>query len=71
MEKGDFETWLTSADHCRRTLGGGQKAGNTFLRLKSDPKAEGRHKQRGETPLVLECRKALRNLPGSSDLSRP
>ena len=40
-----------------------QKVSDTFLRLKSDPKAEGRRKQRG--------RKALRNLPGSSDLSRP
>ena len=48
-----------------------RKASRTFPRLKSDPKAEGRRKCLGETLFVRECRKALRNLLGSSDLSRP
>ena len=48
-----------------------RKASRTFPRLKSDPKAEGRRKPLGETLFVRECRKALRNLLGSSDLSRP
>ena len=48
-----------------------RKASRTFPRLKSDPKAEGRRKSLGETLFVRECRKALRNLLGSSDLSRP
>ena len=43
----------------------------TFPRLQSDPKAEGRRKPMGEALFVCECRAALRNLPGSSDLSRP
>ena len=47
-----------------------QKASRTFTHLKSDPKAEGRHKPLGEAPFVRECRTALCNL-GSSDLSRP
>ena len=48
-----------------------RKASRTFPRLKSDPKAEGRRKPLGEALFVRECRKALRNLLGSSDLSRP
>ena len=48
-----------------------RKASDTFPRLQSDPKAEGQCKLRGEAPFVSECHKALRNLPGSSDLSRP
>ena len=48
-----------------------RKASHTFPRLKSDPKAEGRRKPMGEALFVRECRKALRNLLGSSDLSRP
>ena len=48
-----------------------RKASRTFPRLKSDPKAEGRRKPLGEALLVRECRTALRNLVGSSDLSRP
>ena len=48
-----------------------RKASETFPRLQSDPKAEGRRKPIGETPFVHECRAALRNLLGSSDLSRP
>ena len=47
------------------------KASRTFSRLKSDPKAEGRRRPLGETLFVRECRTALRNLLGSSDLSRP
>ena len=46
-------------------------ASRTFPRLKSDPKAEGRRRLLGETLFVREWRKALRNLLGSSDLSRP
>ena len=42
-----------------------------FSRLQSDPKAEGRRKPFGETLFVCECRTALRNLLGSSDLSQP
>ena len=48
-----------------------QKASRTFLRLKSDPKAEGRRKPLGEALFVRECRMALPNLPGSSDFSLP
>ena len=48
-----------------------RKASRTFPRLKSDPKAEGRRKPMGEILFVRECRKDLRNLLGSSDLSRP
>ena len=47
------------------------KASRTFPRLKSDPKAEGRRRSLGEALFVHECRKALRNPLGSSDLSRP
>ena len=42
----------------------GQKVSDVFPRFKSNPKAEGRCK------LARECRKDLRNLPGSSDISR-
>ena len=45
------------------------KASRTFPRLKSDPKAEGRCKPLGEALFVRECRTALRNLRGPSDLS--
>ena len=48
-----------------------RKASWTFPRLKSDPKAEGRRRPLGEALFVRECRKALRNLLGSSDLSWP
>ena len=48
-----------------------RKASRTFPSLQSDPKAEGRRKPLGEALFVRECRKALRNLLGSSDLSRP
>ena len=42
----------------------------TFPRLKSNPKAEGHLRPTDEPPFVIECRRALRNLPRSSDLSR-
>ena len=48
-----------------------QKASRTFPRLKSDPKAEGQRKPMGEALFVRECRTALRNLLGSSDISWP
>ena len=48
-----------------------RKAGRTFPRLQSDPKAEGQRKPLGEALFVRECRKVLRNLLVSSDLSRP
>ena len=41
-----------------------------FPRLWLYPKAEGRVWPRDEPPFVIECRRALRNLPRSSDLSR-
>ena len=47
------------------------KVSQTFPRLKSDPKAEGRRRSLGKALFVRECRKALRNLLGSSDISRP
>ena len=73
----DFEShWLAERfAYLGRSLSGNafwrRKANRTFPRLHSDPKAEGRRKPMGETPFVHECRAALRNLPGSSDLSRP
>ena len=48
-----------------------KKASDTFLHLKSDPKAEGQRKSKGEALFVRECRKALHNLPWSRDLSQP
>ena len=48
----------------------GWNVSDAFSRLKSDPKAEGQRKLRGEAPFVRKCRKALHSLPGSSDLSR-
>ena len=48
-----------------------RKVSRTFPCLKSDPKAEGRRKSMGKTLFVRKCQAALRNLPGSSDLSRP
>ena len=48
-----------------------RKASRIFPRLNSDPKAEGRRRPLGEALFVRECRKALRNLLGSSDLSWP
>ena len=48
----------------------GLKVRSIFLRLRSNPKAEGRHRPRDEAPFVRECRRAIRNLPQSSDLSQ-
>ena len=48
-----------------------RKASRIFPRLNSDSKAEGRRRPLGEALIVRECRKALRNLLGSSDLSWP
>ena len=48
-----------------------RKTSLTSPRLPSDPRAEGRRKPMGEKLFVRECLAALRNLPGSSDLSRP
>ena len=48
-----------------------RKVSDTVRRLKSDPKAEDRRKLKGEAPFVHECCRALCNLPGSSDFSRP
>ena len=73
----DLEShWLAERlAHLGRVLTGDsvwrRKASRTFPRLKSDPKAEGRRRPLGEALFVRECRKALRNLLGSSDLSWP
>ena len=72
----DLEShWLAERlSYLGRYLTGDQvwrlKASRTFPRLKSDPKAEGRRRPLGEALFVRECRKALCNLLGSSDLSR-
>ena len=47
-----------------------QKVRDAFPGLESSPKAEGRRQSRSEAPFARECRKAFRNLPGSSELSR-
>ena len=48
----------------------GQKVRDLFPRLESDPEAEVCRKPEGAAPFICECRKALRKLPRSSDLSR-
>ena len=48
-----------------------RKVSQTFPRPNSDPKTEGRCRPLGEALFVRECRKALRNLLESSDLSWP
>ena len=48
-----------------------RKTSRTFSLFKSDPKAEDLRKPMGKTAFVRECRAALRNLPGFSDLSQP
>ena len=48
-----------------------RKVSWTFPRLKSDPKTYVNLQPLGEALIVHECQTALRNLPGSSDLSRP
>ena len=47
------------------------KVRGAFPRLRENPETEGRRRPRGEPTFVIECRRALRNLPRSSDLSRP
>ena len=74
--KPEFRRWIAERlAYLGRVLTGDsvwrRKASRTFPRLKSDPKAEGRRKPLGEALFVCECRKALRNLLGSSDLSWP
>ena len=48
-----------------------RKANQTFPHPQSDPKSEGRRKPMGEALFVCECKTALSNLLGSSDLLRP
>ena len=48
----------------------GQKIRDIFPRLEFNPKTEGRRRTRDEAPFARECREALHNLLGSSDLSR-
>ena len=45
------------------------KVRTAFPDLGFCPSAEGRRRPRDEPPFVIECRRALRNLPRSSDLS--
>ena len=47
-----------------------QKVKKGFPRQKSNPKAESYRRPRGEALFFVECHKAFRNLPGSSNLSR-
>ena len=47
------------------------KVRGAFPRLRLNPKAKGHRRPRDEPPFVIECRRALQNLPRSSDLSRP
>ena len=46
------------------------KVRGVFSRLRSNPEAEVRRRPRDEAPFARECRRAIRNLPRSSDLSR-
>ena len=48
-----------------------QKVRDVFPCLKSNPKAKGHHRARDEALFICECCMAVRNLSGSSDLSRP
>ena len=48
---------------------GSLKVGVAFPRLRLNPEAEGRRRPRDEPPFIIECCKALRKLPRSSDLS--
>ena len=47
------------------------KVRKAFPRQRLNPKTAGRRRPRGEPPFVIKCRKALRNLPQSSDLTQP
>ena len=57
--------WSLSTDAVWRI-----KVWNIFPRYKLHSKAEGHRKGEGKAPFTRECCKALRNIPGSSDLSR-
>ena len=46
------------------------KMRDAFPRLEFNPKAKGHLQPKGNAPFASECCKPLRNLPGSSDLSR-
>ena len=48
----------------------GLKVRNGFPHLRSNPEAEGHRRPRDEALFTRECRRAIRNLPRSSDLSR-
>ena len=69
--------WLDGKWYSARALAWGvvrarSPTGAKFLDLSSPQvKPKGRRKPTGEAPFVRECRTALRNLSGSSDLSRP
>ena len=73
----DLEShWLAERlAYLGRSLTGGHsvetKGEPDFSSPQSDPKAEGQRKSLGETLFVCECRTALHNLLGSSNLSRP
>ena len=47
----------------------GPKVRKVFPLLRSNPKTESHRRPSGEAPFFAECRTALRNLPGFSDLS--
>ena len=49
----------------------GHKVRVVFPRRRFNPKAESRRRPKDETRFSIECRRALRNLPRSSDLSWP
>ena len=49
----------------------GHKVRDVFPHLRSNPGAEGRCRPRDDTRFSIECRRALRSLPQSSDLSWP
>ena len=70
----DLEShWLTerlaylSQSLTKKTVGG-HKVKDVFPRLRSNPGAEGRRRQRDDIWFSIECRRALRSLPRSSDL---
>ena len=48
----------------------GQKVRDDFQFLESDPEAEGHRKPKDATPFTRECRKVLRKLSRSNDLSQ-
>ena len=48
----------------------GRKVKKAFPSLKFNPKVENCRRPKSKAPFFTECRKALRKIPGSSDLSR-